>query len=436
MRRVFVARFLKDNALNARSLSLSGSFPRLTPSEAEVVGLLRARKQLSRTSLAEETNFARSRVTSVVDSLLHLGIVSEAGDGESSGGRRPRLLTLRGDFGYLVGVDMGATSLDMVLADFGGAVQDRASVPLDVRDGPEVVLTLLAELLLERLAALSIPPEKVIAVGIGVPGPVDFEAGMLIAPPIMPGWDGFPIRDTLWRTFPNAAVIVDNDVNVMALGELRSGTGGRHDNFIFVKVGTGIGSGIVCNGTIYRGADGCAGDIGHICADRNGPVCVCGNIGCLEAIAAGPPIAARAAEAALDGRSPILARLMDASVGALTAVEVGRAAAEGDPAANAIIQDSGRIIGEVLASLVNFFNPSLILIGGGVSGIGHQFLAAIRRGVLHRSLPLSTRHLRIDVSAMGASAGVIGALALANEYVLTPGVERELNGHPALHFHW
>jgi predicted NBD/HSP70 family sugar kinase len=126
---------------------------------------------------------------------------------------------------------------------------------------------------------------------------------------------------------------------------------------------------------------------------------------------------------------------MEANGGVLTAVEVGRAAAEGDPVANAIIQDSGRIIGEVLASLVNFFNPSLILIGGGVSGIGHQFLAAIRRGVLHRSLPLSTRHLRIDVSTMGASAGVIGALALATEYVLTPGQTVETNGHPALYLH-
>ncbi len=353
----------------------------------------------------------------------------------SSGGRRPRLLALRRDFGYLVGADMGATSLDLAIADFSGAVLDRSTGPIDVRDGPEPVLGELTHLLQARLKALGIPVEKTLAVGIGVPGPIDFEAGTLISPPIMPGWDGYPIRDFLWRVFPNAAVIVDNDVNVMALGELRSGAGARHDNFIFVKVGTGIGSGIVCKGEIYRGADGSAGDIGHICADRSGPRCVCGNIGCLEAIAAGPPIAARAAEAAREGRSPILARLMAANGGALTAADVGRAAAEGDPAANAIIQDSGRIIGEVLAGLVNFFNPSLILIGGGVSGIGHQFLAAIRQGVLHRSLPLSTRHLRIDVSTLGASAGAIGALALATEYVLPPGNEAEVNGHAALHLY-
>ena len=400
-----------------------------------MVCLLRTHRQLSRTDIASRTEFARSRISAVIESLLHLGLISEIGDGESSGGRRPRLLALRGDFGALIGVDMGATSMDIAIADFSGAVLDRASIALDVRDGPQPVLSTLTALLLDRLAVVGLAPDQVVSVGIGVPGPVDFDAGVLIAPPIMPGWDGYPIRQAIWQTFPNAAVIVDNDVNVMALGELRNGTGTRHENFIFVKVGTGIGSGIVCKGEIYRGADGCAGDIGHICADHSGPVCHCGNIGCLEAIAAGPPIAARATAAAEAGRSAILSRLMDANGGVLTSVEVGKAAAQGDPVANAIIQDSGRILGEVLAGLVNFFNPSLILIGGGVSGIGHQFLAAIRRGVLHRSLPLSTRYLQIDVSAMGANAGMIGALALATEYALTPGREIASNGHPALSLH-
>ncbi|MFN8377436.1 MAG: ROK family transcriptional regulator [Anaerolineae bacterium] len=395
---------------------------------------MRAHHLLSRTDLAEATGLTRSRVTAVTDTLIEMGLVTESGNGESSGGRRPRMLALHRDFGYLVGADMGATSLDLAIADFSGAILDQMSYPLDVREGPEAVLGELTMRLQEQLGALAIPAEKVIAVGIGVPGPVDFEAGMLIAPPIMPGWDGYSIRNFLWRAFPNAAIIVDNDVNVMALGELRKGVGAHHRNFIFVKVGTGIGSGIVCNGGIYRGADGCAGDIGHICADHGGPVCTCGNVGCLEAIAAGPPIAARAAEAAREGRSPILLKLLESNGGVLTSVDVGRAAAQGDPVANAIIQDSGRIIGEVLASLVNFYNPSLILIGGGVSGIGHQFLAAIRRGVLHRSLPLSTRHLHIDTSTLGASAGIIGALALATEHVLTPGTDAEPNGHPALHF--
>jgi glucokinase-like ROK family protein len=269
---------------------------------------------------------------------------------------------------------------------------------------------------LQKLDHLSIAADRVYAFGIGVPGPVEFSTGLLIAPPIMPGWEAYPIRSYLKETFPAAVVIVDNDVNVMALGELREGAGVEEANFIFIKIGTGIGAGIVTGGEIYRGSNGSAGDIGHICADPAGPVCHCGNIGCLEAIAAGPPIAARGMEAARRGESAILSKRLEAN-GILTAQDIGAAAAEGDPAANELIQESGRIIGEVLASLVNFYNPSLILIGGGVSNIGHQFLASIRRGVLHRSLPLSTRHLRIDTSPMGADAGITGAITLALEHV-------------------
>lgn len=389
----------------------------LEPPQAKALAMLRQHGDLSRTEIADATGYSRATITTVINELIEIGIVEEIGDGISNGGRRPRVLSFRADFGYLVGIDMGATSLDLVLADFKGSILTHDAIEIDVREGAVSILTIIRDSVLARLAERSIAPECVYAFGIGVPGPVDFNAGMLIAPPIMPGWDGYPIRAFIRETFPNAVAIIDNDVNVMALGELRAGAGRTHKNFLFVKVGTGIGAGIICNSVIHRGADGCAGDIGHICADKNGPACHCGNVGCLEAIAAGPPIAARALEAVRQNRSPILAKYVQTTGGKLTAIDVGRAAAEGDPIANEIIHDSGRIIGEVLASLVNFFNPSLILIGGGVSGIGHQFLAAIRRGILHRSLPLATRHLRIDISPMGANAGVAGALALAMEHV-------------------
>jgi glucokinase-like ROK family protein len=386
-------------------------------SEAEAVDSIRKHGPLSRTEIADVTGYSRSKITSVVNKLTNLGVLEEIGDGESSGGRRPRVLNFNSDFGYLVGVDMGATSLDIALANFDGRIIHRVAHPIEVRQGPETVLSLLRDLVLEILDQLHIQPTKIYAFGMGVPGPVEFSTGLLIAPPIMPRWEAFPIRRFLQETFPCAVVIVDNDVNVMALGELRAGSGMNDDNFIFVKVGTGIGAGIVCKREIYRGSNGSAGDIGHICADRNGPPCHCGNVGCLEVIASGPPIARRALEAARKDPTTVLAKIMKEQNGNLTAFDVGRAAMEGDTVANEIIRESGRLIGEVLASLVNFYNPSLILIGGGVSNIGHQFLASIRRGILHRSLPLSTRHLRIDTSPMGADAGVIGAIALALEHV-------------------
>ncbi len=232
----------------------------------------------------------------------------------------------------------------------------------------------------------------------------------------MPGWDGFPISLAFAGEY-EAPVFVDNDVNVMALGEHRDGVGKGEDNVLFVKIGTGIGGGIIADGHLQRGSQGCAGDIGHICADPDGPVCSCGNRGCLEAMAAGPAIAARAEECAKQGLSPVLRGISDRR-DALTAKDVGEAASLGDYQALQIIKDSGRLIGQVLAMLVSTLNPSLIVVGGGVANIGHSLLAEIRSVVYRRSLPLATRDLPIVLSELDQVAGVTGASVLAAEGVL------------------
>jgi glucokinase-like ROK family protein len=254
-------------------------------------------------------------------------------------------------------------------------------------------------------------------IGVGVPGPVDFARGVLVAPPLMPEWENFGIREFFKQTFPSAYVVVDNDVNIMALGEQRCGDGMGVDHFIFVKIGTGIGAGIISNGKIHRGSDGCAGDIGHICIDKKGPLCACGNTGCLEAMAAGPAIASKAMDAARNGISPTLSQMRESNGGVLRSEDVNAACREGDQAALDIIRTSGQMIGDVLASLVNFFNPSHIFIGGGVANFGNHLLVAIRSAVLQRSLPLATTHLSIKFSRIGSDAGITGAIALALDYL-------------------
>jgi glucokinase-like ROK family protein len=259
-------------------------------------------------------------------------------------------------------------------------------------------------------------PEDVLAIGIGVPGPVEQAAGVLRSPPIMPGWDRFPIRSAFAGEYA-APVFVDNDVNVMALGEHWGGVGRGVDNLLFIKVGTGIGGGIITDGRLYRGTQGCAGDIGHISVDPKGPVCTCGNLGCLEAAAGAPALAAEAERRAREGLSPVLAEILKEK-GKLTAIDVGKAAGIGDYEALTIVRDAGRLIGGVLATLVSVLNPSLIVIGGGVSQIGHSFLAEIRSAVYHRSLPLATRNLPVVLSELENDAGVVGASVLAAEGVL------------------
>lgn len=385
--------------------------------EAEVMRALRRQGSISRTEVSGITGWSKAKASQEIRSLVDKGYLVEIGDGVSKGGRKPRLLRINNQLGYMVGVDIGATSIDVAIADLTGKIIQRASQAADVRSRPEVLLGACTELIKNQAVLCSCKIDQILGIGIGVPGPVDFARGVLVAPPLMPGWENFPIRDFFKQTFPSAYVVVDNDVNIMALGEQRAGDGTRIDHFIFVKIGTGIGAGIMSNGRIHRGADGCAGDIGHICVDKDGPLCACGNKGCLEAMSAGPAILSKAMEASRNGSSPILSQMWEANGGILRPEDVNAACREGDQASLDIIRASGQMVGEVLASLVNFFNPSHIFIGGGIANFGNHLLVAIRRAVLHRSLPLATTHLTIKFSSMGSNAGVTGAIALALDYL-------------------
>lgn len=369
----------------------------------------------SRLLLAERLAYSKTKANSVIASLLDQGLLEETGLQGSTGGRRPETVQLNGKLGVLVGADLGATSLDVAIMDPGLTVLARHSEAADVRSGPGVVLARVRQLMRQLLVQCDKTPRQVIGIGIGVPGPVDFASGQLVNPPLMPHWDSFSIRDYLREDY-TAPVFVDNDVNLMALGELwrlqRS-----LSNFLVIKVGTGIGCGIVCHGEVYRGANGSAGDVGHICVDVNGPRCHCGNLGCIEIMAGGPAIARMGMEAAACGESALLAECLQGN-GVITPMDVAQASRNGDAAANRIIQHAGNLIGQMLASVVNFFNPSHVFIGGGVTRTGPLFLASVRQSVYQRSLALSTRHLEIQYTPLAEQGGLVGAGVLAMQETL------------------
>ena len=365
---------------------------------------------LSRDAVASRIAFSKTRANATVAGLLDQGLLEEAGLQSSSGGRRPETLRLHHGLGVLLGADLGATGLEVAVLTPDLQVLASHREAADVRRGPGLVLSRVRALMAQLLAQCGKTARDVVAIGIGVPGPVDFETGQLVNPPLMPEWDSFSIRDDL-RADYSAPVFVDNDVNLMALGELWRLQRGLQ-NFLVIKIGTGIGCGIVCHGEVYRGANGSAGDVGHICVDPHGPRCHCGNLGCVESMAGGPAIAAQAIEAARAGESPMLAAVL-AERGTITPFDVGQASRAGDAASNAIVQRAGALIGQMLASIVNFFNPSHVFIGGGITRIGPLFLASLRQSVYHRSLALSTRHLEIQYTPLGEQAGVIGAGVLA-----------------------
>jgi glucokinase-like ROK family protein len=389
----------------------------ISKAEAEVIRALRRSTQTSRAEIAHITGWSRAKTSQEVNTLIEKGFLVEVGEGISNGGRKPRLLHFNKDIGYIVGVDIGATSIEVALADVNGSILRRVAEAADVRQPPEELLGRCSLLILDLVLTQGIRPEQILGIGVGVPGPVDFTRGVLVAPPLMPDWENYPIRNFFKETFQSAFVVVDNDVNIMALGEQRSGDAADLDHFLMIKIGTGIGCGIMAAGKIHRGSDGCAGDIGHICVDKQGPICRCGNRGCLEAMAAGPAIAEKAMQAARDGKSELLLKMMENNHGVLTPEHVNTACREGDEAALEIIRASGQMIGDVLAGLVNFFNPSHIFIGGGIANFGNHLLIAIKRAVLRRSLPLATTNLAISFSRSGPDAGVIGAIMLALEYL-------------------
>ncbi len=393
---------------------------------------VRAHGESSRARLVEATGLGRSVVTQHVDSLLAYGLIAEDGLGPSTGGRAPRLLRFRADAGYLLVADLGATSTDVALADLSGEVLVHRAEPSDISAGPDAVLTRVERLFDKCVQDAGALPGSLWGIGIGVPGPVEFESGRPISPPIMPGWDGYRLRERFADR--NVPVWVDNDVNVMALGELEAGCGRGVKNFVFVKIGTGIGAGIVVDGRIHRGAQGSAGDVGHIhvqAGDRE-VICRCGMNGCLEAFAGGAALARDAKAAALEGRSETLRAMLDEK-GVLEAADVAFASTHGDRTSVELMTEAGRLIGQMLTGIVNFFNPSLIVIGGGVSGSGDQLLATIRQTIYRRSLPLATRDLIVRRSELDGHAGVIGAATMvANELFAQEYLPRWLGaGTPA-----
>ena len=379
---------------------------------------IRQARSRSRAELVARTGLSRGVVAQRVAELIELGLVVDDELGPSTGGRPPRQMSFRADAGHVLVADLGATSIDVAVTDLDGRILGHRDEPADIAAGPEACLQRVDELFAELTTAMRDLPGRLWGIGIGVPGPVEFRSGRPVSPPIMPGWDDYPVRERFVARY-SAPVWVDNDVNVLALGEWRAGIAVGHDNVIVVKIGTGIGAGIISNGRIHRGAQGSAGDVGHIqVVDDTSIICRCGNVGCLEALAGGAAIGRDGEAAAREGRSDRLVAALDQH-GRVTATDVARAASFGDPVSVALLQSAGRRVGLMLASVVNLFNPSLVVVGGGVAQSGDQLLAAIRETVYRRSLPLATRELIIHRSSLGALAGVIGASSMVVEQLFS-----------------
>lgn len=362
-----------------------------------LLDLLRAvsrRRTTSRSELRAISGLGRSTIHDRVDKLVAVGLLSQS-VGASSGGRPASALQLNPDAGVIVGIDIGTSASSIGLFDLRGDLLATKRLPLKASAGPELVLDTLILAASELLQPLG--PPSVLSVGAGIAAPVDFQTGAPKRPFLMPGWDGFDVPGYLGKAW-RAPVVVDNEANVMAIGEHRAELS-ELDTLLFVKVGSGISAGLILNGEIFRGARGAAGDIGHIrVVEHSDVVCECGNVGCLEALAGGRALLERLRSEGQEVPDlPDLVHQVNNQVG--TAIAATR--------------EAGRLIGGVLAATVNTLNPDVVVVGGELAHDNEQLLTGIRESLYAQASPLASAELRLIPSRLGATAGITGAAHIA-----------------------
>jgi predicted NBD/HSP70 family sugar kinase len=371
----------------------------------EVFQLIRGGRARTRNDVIAATGLSRSTVTQRLGVLLRAGLLLEQPDkGDSTGGRRPAAFAFNERLGVVLAADLGAMHGRLAVCDLAGASLAEREASIRIADGPEPVLDWVGATFDALLAEASLATRDVLAVGIAVPGPVETALGRPQSPPIMPGWDGYPVADTLRKRF-GAPALLERDVNAMALGEHR-----RHprapSHMVFVKVATGIGAGLISEGELLRGNRGRAGDIGHIRAINPSDVmCTCGSRGCVGALASG---------------SALVRQLRTAGMEVASIADVVELVNAGNTVAMHHAREAGRVLGAALAAVVSVVAPSAIVVGGDMAEADGPLLAGIRESVYQRSSPLATRELRILTSRLGRRAGVVGVTTLALEHILDP----------------
>jgi len=369
---------------------------------------------VSRIELSRQLGLTRAGVSVIVTDLIRQGLVRESRD-HVGGGRTPISLEINPEYGRVIGVDIGSTHVYCVLTNFLGQIQAETEAKINISDGPAICLPRIREIIFDWLNTLGLSSKQILSFAVGVPGPVVTETGMVSGPPIMPGWDNFPIRNWLEENL-DCPVSLGNDAEYGALGEWAYGAGRGERNLAYIKVGYGIGAGLLMDGHIYRGTTGSAGEIGHVTLVEGGPVCTCGNHGCLEALAGGHSLVVRAVEGIQNGRRTMLSEI--SPLESITSNDVIRAARTGDLFSQQLVTESGYHLGTAIANLVNLFNPSIIVIGGGISQLGDLLLDPIRQTVRRRSLRVSWQSVRISAAVLGRRSSALGAAAQAISHSL------------------
>jgi predicted NBD/HSP70 family sugar kinase len=370
-----------------------------------ILSLIATRRASSRAELLQASGLSRVTVTQRLNALLISGLVRETEETLPSGGRPTRVLAVNAASGFVLVANIGETHIHLAAMDLKPVIIAQTTLPFTVESGPDIILTQIEDAFADLAAEAAKTHNFFVGISLSLPTPVDFKRGCVVGPSVLHGWDDFDIIGRLKARF-DVPVSVENDVNLMTISEHRRRSP-LTDDMLFVKIGTGIGSGMIAAGHLFRGAQGAAGDIGHIqFLSDDAPLCRCGKFGCVEARAAGWAIA-----------RDLSARGFKAE----TARDVIELVEQRKPEALMLVREAGRTIGEVISDVVSIINPSLIIIGGTLAQSDDLLLSGVRELVYQRCLPLATRDLTIELSTAQDDSALFGAAYLLLEDVFSPG---------------
>lgn len=390
-----------------RTNMASAHLGRADDGPGRILELITTGQARTRSAIAALTGLSRSTVGQRLDALFAADLIREGEDNVPSRGRPSRTLQLNHSAGLMISVDIGEERTRIAVTDLNTNILTDRVERLAVGEGPDVLLDKITATVWDMMSQADLGDKPVAGVGLGLPAPVDYDAGRVLGWSIMSGWDGYDIRGHLRQRWP-VPILIDNDVNLLTLAEHRRyWPDQRH--LLYIKAGTGVGSGMVVSGNINRGAQGAAGDIGHAHIPGYGdPLCRCGNLGCLESLVGGWALARDLP----NGQH----------INSHDARDVADRVKRGDSEAVASLRAAGRVLGEAVAYATSLLNPNVIVIGGILGTTGDHMLAGVREVIYQRALPLATRQLRILPTKYGSRAGIAGAGYLVRDHVLNPAI--------------
>lgn len=370
-----------------------------------ILNLIRKEGRISRFDITKSIKLAASTVGIFIDELIRDGFVREIGLGDSSGGRKPILLELNPEAGYIVGVDFEATSIMVILVNFQGETISSVRGGIEINDDKLVIVRKIIGCIRKAIAKAQVNEKKIMGIGLGVPGLIDSKKGVGISYDPLPNWRDVPLKDLIKMELP-MPVYMEKNVYTMALAEKWFGLGRKVSNFICLAIRSGVCAGIVIHNQLYRGASESAGEIGHMVVDRNGARCSCGNRGCLQRLVTDPAIIERAGKRITAGEKTSL------KGNKLSLEKIIEEAKKGDILSLTVLKETGEYIGLAVSPLIDFFNPQLIVIAGNLVKAGELILEPLKETVKKMALEMPRRAAGIAFSELGDNIGSLGAANL------------------------